>query len=584
MKIKLSKLNVHPENDRIYDQSDLADLEKSLLRHGQMEPLAVTDANRIISGHRRYSAMRNIGWEECEARLVNPENEVVSLIEHNRYRQKTVSDILNEARILEKQLRENVGRGRYAAAKRTGYKKGERITMVVELSKRLGVGTTTLKQLFSISNYQPDLIKSIDAGEISVTRAYEIIRLKHLGKKSDKSNQEEQDENLRKVLRNSDLELPKIQEIIKETFPYCLELTNIGSEKRTELIEHLDYLNQLDSEELMLVRKKDELDFLKYSEAEMEVCEKMLPSARELDEFWKHSSAIDQVEMRVVGERGFSKAAWNICRVGMHSAEFNKSPGRSLGAVAGFTNALGFRILGLISLNSDSCKLKTRDEHIGWNTVQRERNRECVVNLNVCCPSQPFGYNYLGGKFISLFVRHLIPVWEDKYKTKIVAIVSSSLHDGLGQYDGMNYWKKLGSSSGRMLIKPLRQEWQFWRTWYRQNYRQLYEKSISQTSPVQSSLATIFKILGINVRQYFHNHQRKIYLMPLYSNYKEFLTDLITPAELKSTGEDWYAWWREKSLIRKEKLESNGNLQQERLFYSSITDLELGSWLDVRGV
>ncbi len=171
MKIKLSKLNVHPENDRIYDQSDLADLEKSLLRHGQMEPLAVTDANRIISGHRRYSAMRNIGWEECEARLVNPENEVVSLIEHNRYRQKTVSDILNEARILEKQLRENVGRGRYAAAKRTGYKKGERITMVVELSKRLGVGTTKLKQLFSISNYQPDLIKSIDAGEISVTRA-----------------------------------------------------------------------------------------------------------------------------------------------------------------------------------------------------------------------------------------------------------------------------------------------------------------------------------------------------------------------------------------------------------------------------
>ena len=265
MKIKLSKLNVHPENDRIYDQSDLADLEKSLLRHGQMEPLAVTDANRIISGHRRYSAMRNIGWEECEARLVNPENEVISLIEHNRYRQKTVSDILNEARILEKQLRENVGRGRYAAAKRTGYKKGERITMVVELSKRLGVGTTKLKQLFSISNYQPDLIKSIDAGEISVTRAYEIIRLKHLGKKSDKSNQEEQDESLRKVLRNSDLDLPKIQEIIKETFPYCLELTNIGSEKRTELIEHLDYLNQLDSEELMLVRKKDELDFLKYS-------------------------------------------------------------------------------------------------------------------------------------------------------------------------------------------------------------------------------------------------------------------------------------------------------------------------------
>ena len=584
MKIKLSKLSVHPENDRIYDQNDLADLEKSLLRHGQMEPLAVTNANRIISGHRRYSAMRNIGWEECEARLVNPENEVVSLIEHNRYRQKTVSDILNEARILEKQLRENVGRGRYAAARRTGYKKGERITMVVELSKRLGVGTTKLKQLFSISNYQPDLIKKIDKGDISVTRAYEIIRSKHIGRKSDKSNDDEQDENLRKILKNSDLALSKVQEIIKETFPYCVELTSIAPENRTELIEHLDYLNQLDSEELMLVRKKDELDFLKYSEEEVDACEKMLPSARELDDFWKSSSAIDKVEMKVVGQGDFSKEAWNICRVGMHSAEFNKSPGRSLGAVVGFTNVLGFRILGLISLNSDSCKLKPRDEHIGWNSIQRERNRERIVNLNVCCPSQPFGYNYLGGKFISLFARNLIPTWEEKYKTKIVAIVSSSLHDGLGQYDGMTYWKRLGSSSGRMLIKPLRREWQFWRTWYRQNFRQLYEKSISQTSPLQSSLANIFKILGINGRQYFHNHQRKIYLMPLYSNYKEFLTDLIGSKELKSSGEDWYVWWREKSFERRGKLESDGNSQKERLFYSSITDLELRSWLDVRGV
>ena len=74
--------------------------------------------------------------EECDACLVNPENELVSLIEHNRYRQKTVSDILNEARILENNLRE-CRSGQYAAAKRTGYKKGERITMVVELSKGL---------------------------------------------------------------------------------------------------------------------------------------------------------------------------------------------------------------------------------------------------------------------------------------------------------------------------------------------------------------------------------------------------------------------------------------------------------------
>jgi hypothetical protein len=71
--------------------------------------------------------------------------------------------------------------------------------------------------------------------------------------------------------------------------------------------------------------------------------------------------------------------------------------------------------------------------------------------------------------------------------------------------------------------------------------------------------------------------------MPLYANYREFLIDLVSSKELKAVGEDWYAWWMEKSFERRVKLESDGNSKKERLFYSSITDLELRSWLDVRG-
>ena len=170
--MKLSELTIHPDNERIYSPTDLTELEHSLSSFGQMEPIAINSSKKIISGHRRFAAMRNLGWKDCEIRVIDPENEIISLIEHNRHRQKTTSDILNEARFLESQLKDVVGRGRTASQKRSGKKKGERVTMAMELSQRLGVGTSKLKQLMSISNYEPHLIKMIDTGDISVSAAY----------------------------------------------------------------------------------------------------------------------------------------------------------------------------------------------------------------------------------------------------------------------------------------------------------------------------------------------------------------------------------------------------------------------------
>ena len=87
--MKLEELTSHPDNNRIYSPTDLNDLEKSLSSHGQLEPIAITKSKRIISGHRRFSAMRNLGWDECEIRYIEPDNEIISLIEYNRHRQKT---------------------------------------------------------------------------------------------------------------------------------------------------------------------------------------------------------------------------------------------------------------------------------------------------------------------------------------------------------------------------------------------------------------------------------------------------------------------------------------------------------------
>ena len=256
--MKLSELAAHLDNARIYTATDLKDLQESLTSFGQMEPVAVTKDNLIISGHRRVAAMKNLGWDECEVRVVEPENEVIALIEYNRHRQKTASDILNEARYLEKELRKRVTKGRSESAANEGKRKGERVRTAVEVSKRLGVGTTKMKQLMSISNYEPDLIEKIDRGELSITAAYELVRTKHIQKNKTSDSRDEFRSSFLRLIKHHEPSLKEMNETIRQVYPYSLETTGVTEVRRKELVDHLERLKNMDSRELMLVQKQDE--------------------------------------------------------------------------------------------------------------------------------------------------------------------------------------------------------------------------------------------------------------------------------------------------------------------------------------
>ena len=445
--MKLESLTVHPENERIYTPTDLEELENSLSSFGQMEPIAITNKNKIISGHRRFAAMMNLGWSECEVRLIDPENEIISLIEHNRHRQKSSSDILNEARYLETQLKDIVGRGRSASSGRSGKKKGERVTMVMELSQRLGVGTTKLKQLLSISNYEPELITKIDNGELSVSSAYEMVRTKYIKSKSIKSPEEYFSQGFRKMLSEHTPSMDQVNNVLRETYPYSLEMTGITEDRRVQFIEHMERLRKLDSRELMLVQKQDELDHFEITNKHLNEARSLLPTVEELKTFWESDGCLESIKVVQANGGDMDVRLWNTVRVSIHSQEHSEGPGRGMSAFVGFQNENGFRLLGIFSFHSDSHTLTVRDEHIGWNDKQRTAKREHLVNMNTCCPSQPFGYNGLGGKFISLVATKLIPIWEKKYKTKIIGITTTSLHGSQSQYNGMKWWKHLGTQS-----------------------------------------------------------------------------------------------------------------------------------------
>lgn len=379
--MKLETLSLHPDNHRIYQDTDLTGLRQSLRQYGQLEPIVITKSNRIISGHRRFMAMQELGWKECEVRVMEPDNELIALIEHNRHRQKTAQDIINEAKYLSQELKKIVGRGRNARQNGDERNKGKRLRMVNELAQRLGVGTTRLKQLQTISNYEPELISQIDSGKISVTSAYQIIREKNLdAKRGDEPSFADQ---FKKLLASHQPDtcdvLPTVERVMKETFPYSMEMTGVSDERRQSLIDHLEALKSLDSRSSMLIRKQDELELHPSSPELVSRAKGMLPSLDELDEFMKLCSPdifkiITPDDEYICEKHGLlNHEIWRVLRVSISSLEDAGGPGRKMVGFVGFENENGFRLIGLVAFRSDSHTLGVRDDFIGWTTSQRSQ-------------------------------------------------------------------------------------------------------------------------------------------------------------------------------------------------------------------
>lgn len=591
----ITKLIPHPENHRIYATQDLGDLEQSLEAHGQLEPVAVTKNYQIISGHRRVAAMRNLGWTDVDIRFIEPENDLIALVEHNRHRTKTSSDVLNEAKILSEQLKTLVGRGRNAATKRAG----KRIKLIDEVAKRLDMGTSSLKQLQSVSNYEPDLIPKIDNKEISVGAAYQIVREKHLlpkrqklaSKIPEKTQQDFFKSDFSKLLDQHKPSIEQVNNVLKQTYPFSLGLTGVTEDQRVDLIEHLETRRRMNSEQFMLAQKMDDLEHDGFTNKQQTEAKKFLPTHDDLQDWWmKGVSAkvrkegydmFDDVRVIEVGtEDHFTSELWSIYRLHASSFGHGEGPGRGMRGFVILETSKGPKILGFFSFCSDSHTLGGRDEHLGWTTDQRAKNREHVVNLNTCIPTQPFGFNRLGGKFISLAALNLIKSWERKYNEKVVGVTTTALHGPTSQYNGMpKFWTNLKTTSGSMILPPDQSRYSFWRNWLKEHYPEDYENLVTRTSPKQAMLMSIYKILGINTKDYHHGYKRGVYFCDLYHNTREFLCDEVGIDDLEPKRIDWHDWYKLKARKRFESIERSKRTKTEQFWLSEINEIDFEVWL-----
>lgn len=157
-------------------------------------------------------------------------------------------------------------------------------------------------------------------------------------------------------------------------------------------------------------------------------------------QYWDMSPEEFDIEIREVGIHYTPEQFSSYLDLVSSHANEKSIPGKRIQLVIIEKNTNS--ILGFIHLASPIISIKPRHDWLGGVPNMHSVNKHFIMG-NVIVPTQPFGYNYLGGKLIALIcssieVREII---KRKYPdTNIVVFETTSLYGstkGMSMYDGL---------------------------------------------------------------------------------------------------------------------------------------------------
>jgi hypothetical protein len=262
------------------------------------------------------------------------------------------------------------------------------------------------------------------------------------------------------------------------------------------------------------------------------------------------------------------------------------------------------KYLGVICISSDFLDLTPRDRYIGWSKELKTQggmiNHTAIGSTIV--PLQPLGFNYVGGKLLALLCLSdpVQEMWEKLYGDKLVSVSTTSLYgktkaDGLSQYDNLDYWQKMGFTSGSVSYEPTNETRYMIREWLKTNHtRRYFEWYIAKKPSGQPhkrdhknrSLTFTYSKLNVPKELIKSEHARGIYWCPLYAESVEFLRGEHDGKNMKkcfeSSVEDLSNLWKEKhAKPRIKQLVKKNRVSGETLFYDNLAIL---SWQEAKSL
>lgn len=162
MKVKIKNINHHPLNKNIYILSNIDDLKESIQSVGLLQPLTINQNNQIISGNRRFEAVKQLGWKEVEVNKIQikEDEDILYLIHFNKQRIKTPSELLAEYDNL-----------------KTYYKKKIKVDDSIksvrdEVADKMNLSYGQLARLLFIRKHNPQHIELLNKGVLTINQSY----------------------------------------------------------------------------------------------------------------------------------------------------------------------------------------------------------------------------------------------------------------------------------------------------------------------------------------------------------------------------------------------------------------------------
>ena len=363
--------------------------------------------------------------------------------------------------------------------------------------------------------------------------------------------------------------------------------------ERKKFIDNLDYLKSMSVQEQTLYKKWQEFNADVYSmtqkASKFPKIEKSIWMPTDINNKEQTISEIVALEPYVeMVEQGNStqNEMWTLVRRLIHTMEFTANPGRNVKFYV--KDRVTKKILGIICLVSDLTSLGARDTFIGWtkdNKFKDGKLKYTSIGTTICC-AQPLGFNFLGGKLVASLVTSSVirDAWKKLYGQTLVCLSTTSLYGIHSMYNSIPLWKTLGSSKGKIALKPDDSTYEVWHDWLKENRRDEYLRQTTQKEGVagpptgvkQKTINMIFKAVGIKGSDYQHGFKRGIFYADIYENGKEFLRGEIEEKDLKmkkkyNDDSDYIMkWWKQKAIKRYTKLLKENKIKPEKLFYGDI--------------
>lgn len=358
--------------------------------------------------------------------------------------------------------------------------------------------------------------------------------------------------------------------------------------EKEKLIDNLNYLKSMSVQEQTLYRKWLECKSITNKFESSIVTSEFIWKPTDLNNKELTIKQIESLEPIIINVNKETKynEHWNNVRIYSHSMEYHSTPGRFIRLIIIDKNTE--KILGISSLSSDFILLSPRDKYIGWNETDKYDNGKLNNTSVASCimSTQPFGYNFLGGKMVAslLSTKQVRDIWKKEYGNTLVALNTTSLYGTNSMYNSIPYWKKLGESSGNISLKPDDYFYDKWIKWLKINKKEEYYsllhrkdgKNVPVTSAKYVTVKYIFNLLNIKLSDYMHGFKRGVYMSEFYKNSKEFLTSKISENDLILNDKfipDYNGimiWWRKKAIHRYTNLYDNNRLNNNDLWYNKI--------------